>query len=167
MTVSILLLAALAMAAPVKAKATAVLHPTKDSKVEGWVAFVPAEKGVKVTGVITGLTPGKHGFHVHEFGDCTAPDATSAGAHFNPTGEPHGAPTDPKRHEGDLGNVEAGADGKVTLDYTDPALSFDGAKSILGHGVIVHAAPDDLKSQPGGNAGARAACGVIGIAKAE
>src|SRR6185436_17140128 len=126
MSVSVLLLAALAVAAPAKAKSTAVLHPTKDSKVEGWVTFVPADKGVKVTGTISGLTPGKHGFHIHEFGDCTAPDATSAGGHFNPGGAPHGAPTDGKRHEGDLGNVEAGADGKVTLDYTDPELSFDG-----------------------------------------
>jgi superoxide dismutase, Cu-Zn family len=167
MLVPVLLAATLAAAAPAKAKATAVLHPTKDSKVEGWLAFTPADKGVKVTGVITGLTPGKHGFHIHEFGDCTAPDAASAGGHFNPTGDPHGAPTDAKRHEGDLGNVEAGADGKVTVDYTDPHLGFDGAKNLVGRGVIVHANPDDFKTQPTGNAGGRLACGVVGIAKAE
>ena len=165
MSVPVLLLAALAAAA--QAKGAAVLHPTKDSKVEGWVAFAATEKGVKVTGVISGLTPGKHGFHVHEFGDCTAPDGTSAGGHFNPTGDPHGAPADAKRHVGDLGNVEAGADGKVTLDYTDPALALDGTKSVVGRGVIVHANPDDLKTQPTGNAGGRLACGVVGVAKSE
>jgi superoxide dismutase, Cu-Zn family len=167
MSVSILLLAALAAAAPAKPKGAAVLHPTKDSKVEGWVAFAAADKGVKVTGVITGLTPGKHGFHIHEFGDCTAPDGGSAGAHFNPTNDAHGAPADAKRHVGDLGNVEAGPDGKVSLDYTDPALAMDGAKSIVGRGVIVHANPDDLKTQPTGNAGGRLACGVVGVAKSE
>jgi Cu-Zn family superoxide dismutase len=111
------------------------------------------------------LNPGTHGFHVHEFGDCSAPDFASAGGHFNPTSEPHAGPKDAHRHEGDLGNVEAGADGSVAVDYTDSGLRFEGDKSILGRAVVVHANADDLKTQPSGNAGGRVACGVIGVAK--
>lgn len=145
--------------------AAAVLKPVADGKVQGTITFAPADKGVRVTGKITGLTPGPHGFHVHEFGDCSAADFASAGAHFNPTGAPHGAPKDEKRHVGDMGNVEADKDGVAQVDYVDPHLSFEGAASILGRGVIVHAGPDDLKTQPSGNAGGRAACGVVGVVK--
>ena len=116
---------------------------------------------------MTGLAPGNHGFHIHEFGDCSAADFTSAGGHFNPAGNPHGGPKDAKRHEGDMGNVEAGADGSATIDYTDNELRFEGSQSILGRGVIVHANPDDFKTQPTGNAGGRVACGVVGVAKSE
>jgi len=145
----------------------AVLHPGKDSVVKGTVHFKKEARGVRVTGAFTGLAAGTHGFHIHEFGDCSAPDFTSAGEHFNPTGNPHGAPTDAKRHEGDMGNVNATSDGNATIDYVDSHLHFDGAPSILGRGVIVHANPDDFKTQPTGNAGGRVACGVIGIAKSE
>jgi Cu-Zn family superoxide dismutase len=159
-------LAAAVSAAPVT-KAVATLSPTQGSSVKGTATFAAADKGVKVTVHVTGLTPGKHGFHIHEFGDCSAPDAASAGGHFNPTGDPHAAPTEAKRHVGDLGNIEADKDGTAHLEYVDAHASFDGASSILGHGVIVHANPDDLKTQPTGNAGGRVACGVIGVAKAE
>src|SRR5205807_10607182 len=92
-------------------KAVAVLHPTKGNSVEGVITFTKEGNKIRVKGEVRGLTPGKHGFHVHEFGDCSAPDAASAGGHFNPTGMPHAGPDAAKRHVGDLGNIEAGADG--------------------------------------------------------
>ena len=148
-------------------RAVAVLHPAKDGKVGGVLTFVKgATGGIKVTGRITGLSAGTHGFHIHEFGDCSAPDFNSAGGHFNPTGQPHAGPP-AARHIGDMGNVEAGTDNAATVDYTDAHLHFEGPTGILGRGVIVHANPDDFKTQPTGNAGGRAACGVIGVAKAE
>ena len=146
-------------------KAVAVLHPTEGSKVAGTITFTKAGGGVKISGQINGLTPGKHGFHVHEFGDCSAPDGTSAGGHFNPTGQPHAAPTESARHAGDLGNVTADASGKATVDYTDTHATLDGAGGVVGRGLIVHAKEDDLKTQPTGDAGGRLACGVIGVAK--
>lgn len=148
-------------------RAVAVLHPAGDGKTSGVLTFVKAAPGAKVTGRITGLAPGTHGFHIHEFGDCSAADFSSAGGHYNPTGHQHAGTTEPRRHMGDMGNVEAGADGVATVDYTDPRLRFEGAHGILGRGVIVHANPDDLKTQPTGNAGGRLACGVVGAAKAE
>ena len=148
-------------------RAVAVLHPAKDGKVEGTLTFAKAAPGVKITGRITGLAAGTHGFHIHEFGDCSAVDFSSAGGHYNPTAHQHAGPAEARRHIGDMGNIEAGADGAATVDYTDSRLRFDGAHGILGRGVIVHANPDDFKTQPTGNAGGRAACGVIGVAKAE
>jgi Cu-Zn family superoxide dismutase len=144
-------------------KAIAVLHPTQGSSVEGVVQFEKAQGGVKVNARLKGLGQGGHGFHVHEFGDCSAPDGSSAGNHFNPTNEPHGGPKDPKRHVGDMGNIQAGGDGTATAEYVDPRLSFEGSRGIVGRAVIVHEKADDLKSQPSGDAGGRKACGVIGI----
>lgn len=146
-------------------KAIAVLSPTKDQKAFGIVTFTVVENGVRVIAEIAGLTPGKHGFHIHEFGDCSAPDGASAGGHFNPTNMPHSMPTSSKRHVGDLGNIEAGEDGTVHLDYVDTMISLTGDHSIIGRGVIVHEKEDDLTTQPTGAAGARVACGVIGVAK--
>jgi Cu-Zn family superoxide dismutase len=165
---AVVALASVAVAsAAAPTKAAAQLRPTQGSSVEGKVTFSKADKGVKVGVRITGLTPGKHGFHIHEFGDCSAPDGASAGGHFNPSGEPHGAPTDPQRHAGDFGNVEANAQGVAELEYTDSKASLEGDASVLGRGVIVHANPDDLKTQPTGNAGGRLACGVVGVVKPE
>jgi Cu-Zn family superoxide dismutase len=159
---------AAAPAAPKKVtRAVAVLAPTKGNTVEGTVTFAAVSGGVAVKASLKGLPPGGHGFHVHEFGDCTAPDGTAAGGHFNPAGNPHGAPADAKRHAGDLGNIQAAADGTATLDWTDPTMKLDGADGVIGHAVIVHANADDLKTQPTGNAGGRVACGVIGVAKGE
>jgi len=155
-----------ASAAPVT-KAGATLSPTQGSTVAGKVTFAKVDGGVKVSVHLTGLKEGAHGFHIHEFGDCSAPDGLSAGGHFNPNGEPHAGPKDAQRHTGDLGNIEAGKDGAATLEYVDTRAAFDGPNSILGRGVIVHAAADDFKTQPTGNAGARLACGVIGAAKGE
>ena len=149
-------------------KAIAVLHPTTGNKVNGTVTFTPVADGVQVHAEIEGLTPGKHGFHVHEFGDCSAADATSAGAHFNPTGQPHAGPDTAARHAGDMGNIEADASGNAKLDYVDHQISLtNDAKSVIGRSVVVHAKPDDLKTQPSGDSGARIACGVIGWAKTQ
>lgn len=151
-------------------KGIAVLHPTAGNNVSGTVIFTPVADGdgVKVHAEIAGLTPGKHGFHVHEFGDCSAADASSAGGHFNPTHKPHAGPESPERHEGDMGNVEADASGKAKLDYLDHQISLSNDdKSAIGRSVVVHAKPDDLKTQPSGDSGARVACGVIGWAKTQ
>jgi Cu-Zn family superoxide dismutase len=146
-------------------KAVAELHGTKGNNVKGTVSFTKEENGITIVADIEGLTPGKHGFHIHEYGDCTADDGTSAGGHFNPENVKHGAPTDSVRHVGDLGNITADKDGNAHLEWTDPLLSFTGSHSIIGRAVVVHGGEDDLTSQPSGNAGPRVACGVIGIAK--
>jgi Cu-Zn family superoxide dismutase len=147
-------------------KAIAVLHPTAGNKVGGIVTFTEVADGVQVHAEITGLAPGNHGFHVHEFGDCSAPDASSAGAHFNPTNKPHAGPDATERHVGDMGNVEANASGKATLEYVDHQISLtNDEQSAIGRSVVVHVKADDLKSQPAGDSGARVACGVIGRAK--
>src|SRR5437763_2848194 len=146
-------------------KAIAVLHPTSGNNVSGTVTFTASGNEVKVIADVTGLTPGKHGFHVHEFGDCSSPDGNSAGGHFNPTHKQHGAPDAADRHAGDLGNIEADASGKARLDWKDKAMKLSGPDSIVGRSVIVHEKEDDLKTQPTGNAGGRVACGVIGVAK--
>src|SRR3712207_850460 len=146
-------------------KAIAVLVPTAGSKVSGTVTFTKSGDGVKIVADVTGLTPGKHGFHIHEFGDCSDPKAESAGSHFNPTKDPHAGHDAEKRHIGDMGNLEADASGKAHLELTDKLMKFDGDTSIIGHAVIVHEKADDLKTQPTGDAGGRLACGVIGVAK--
>ncbi len=146
-------------------KAIAVLHPTEGSKVHGMVTFAKEGGKVKVVAHIQGLTPGKHGFHIHEWGDCSSKDGMAAGGHFNPASAPHGAPNAAERHAGDLGNIEANQEGMAHLEWTDPVMKLSGAGSIIGRGVIVHTNPDDLKTQPTGNAGGRLACGVIGVAK--
>ena len=146
-------------------KAICLLYPTAGNKVTGSVTFAQTDNGVMVVADIQGLTPGKHGFHIHECGDCSAADGSSAGGHFNPAKMSHGGPMDITRHEGDMGNVVADATGNAHLEYLDHQIKFDGSGSIIGRSVIVHAKEDDLKSQPVGNAGPRVACGVIGIAK--
>ncbi|KAJ8716873.1 hypothetical protein PYW07_003500 [Mythimna separata] len=126
---------------------------------------------VVLSGSVEGLKKGKHGFHVHEFGDNTN-GCTSAGAHFNPTKLDHGSPESEIRHVGDLGNIEAKSDGTSTkVCIQDKQISLSGPNSIVGRTLVVHADPDDLGlgghdlSKTTGNAGARIACGVIGLAK--
>ena len=145
--------------------AIAVVTPTKGNSVHGVVTFEQVEKGVRVVAKLTGLKPGKHGFHIHEFGDISSDDGSSAGGHFNPMGMPHSMPMSEKRHEGDMGNIEVDSDGNVHLDYIDHAMKLNGPYSIIGHAVIIHEKEDDFKTQPTGNAGARIGYGVIGIAK--
>lgn len=140
------------------------LQPVGDSGVRGVILFERTEEGVHVTGRIEGLTPGKHGFHVHEFGDLSdTKTGNSAGSHFAPGGTPHGLPDSKTRHAGDLGNVTAGEDGVALVDHRDAALELHGERSIVGRALVVHANPDD-GGQPTGNAGGRVAFGVVGIA---
>jgi superoxide dismutase, Cu-Zn family len=145
--------------------AVAVLHPTENSSVSGVVRFAPAAGGIKITAAVKGLAPGKHGFHIHELGDCSAADATSAGGHYNPDGHPHAGPDAAQRHMGDMGNLEADISGTARYERLDNYMKLDGAKSIIGRAVVVHAGEDDLATQPTGNAGGRQACGVIGISR--
>jgi len=162
---SIMAVAVVSAQAQSVTRAVAVLSPTKGSNVSGTVTFTQVNGGVRIVADVTGLTPGEHGFHIHEFGDCSAPDATSAGGHFNPRHMQHGAPDASARHAGDFGNLEANGAGKAHYDRVDKMISLNGAESIVGHGVIVHEKVDDFITQPTGNAGARVACGVIGVAK--
>ena len=147
-------------------KGICLLYPTQGNNVTGTVKFIETEGGVRVIALVSGLEPNtKHGFHIHEFGDCSAADATSAGGHFNPEVMSHGGPMDQMRHAGDLGNLEADVNGNATVDYTDPMLAMRGDYSIIGLSVVVHQKEDDLKTQPTGNSGPRIACGVIGVMK--
>lgn len=141
--------------------AVATLAPTQGNKVTGTVAFVREPNGIRVTARIQSLAEGDHGFHVHEKGDCSAPDGSSAGGHFNPTNLPHAGRDAQKRHVGDLGNLTADANGVASVNFVDSHLELSGPNSIIGKAVIVHAGPDDFTSQPSGNAGGRVACGVI------
>lgn len=150
-------------AAPSVKSAIAVLVAGNNSNVSGTVKFTQEADGVRVEVDVKGLTPGTHGFHVHEKGDLSKSDLTSAGGHFNPEGHKHAARTESERHVGDLGNLEADADGHATANFVDHQLQLDGPHSIVGRAVIIHGKADDLKSQPAGDAGARVAGGVIGI----
>ncbi|KFD49117.1 hypothetical protein M513_10059 [Trichuris suis] len=120
-----------------------------------------------ITGQLSGVPPGRHGFHIHEHGDLRK-GCTSAGAHFSLSGHNHGAPTAKERHEGDLGNIVAGPDGKVTINMTDPILIIRGPQSIIGRALVIHEKEDDLgngrdeESLKTGNAGGRIACAIIG-----
>ena len=150
-----------------EALASADLKELGGSGVTGKVTFTRMGKRVTVNAVVNGLTPGKHGFHVHEFGDCSSPDGKSAGDHFNPLGHAHGGPGSAS-HMGDLGNLEADATGKATLMLDIDQLTVDdGTLGVVGRGLIVHEKPDDLTSQPVGNAGERVACAVIESATGE
>ena len=146
-------------------KGIAVLVSTKGHAVSGVIRFETVKDGTHIVADITGLTPGNHGFHIHEFGDCSAEDGTSAGGHFNPGGMQHSSPGSKERHAGDLGNIVADNDGKAHLDVVDPMIVLTGMNSVIGRSVVIHEKEDDLKTQPTGAAGARLACGVIGISK--
>jgi len=144
--------------------AIAMVEGLGDHKVKGKVTFTQKDDGVEVVAELTGLQPGQHGFHVHEFGDCSMADGKCAGGHFNPTNQPHGGPDSTKRHVGDLGNIKADSTGNASYKRLDTMISLNGAHSIIGRSVIVHAKPDDFTTQnPPGNAGDRIGCGVIGI----
>lgn len=153
----------LPIAKPTGRKAQAILKPTKGNKVQGTVNFIELHKGIRVMAEIKGLPEGEHGFHIHEFGDCSAEDASSAGGHYNPTKSIHAGPDDIPREVGDLGNVVVDSKGNGVYDHVDFTISFDAPNSILGKAVIVHANRDDFVSQPSGNSGAKVACGIITI----
>jgi Cu-Zn family superoxide dismutase len=142
--------------------ATATIAPTKGNQASGTVNFVQRGSVVYVDARMTGLTPGLHGFHVHEKGNCRAADGSSAGGHFNPAGAAHAGPDSNPRHAGDLGNLSADANGVAVYRMQVTGISLGtGSDSIIGRAVIVHADADDLRTQPAGNAGARVGCGLI------
>uniref|UniRef100_A0A4D6QIB3 Superoxide dismutase [Cu-Zn] n=1 Tax=Pohlia nutans TaxID=140635 RepID=A0A4D6QIB3_9BRYO len=157
----------LAITAMATKKAVAVLKGTSD--VEGVVTLLQEDDGpTKVSVKISGLAPGKHGFHLHQFGDTTN-GCLSTGPHFNPEGKTHGAPEDSNRHAGDLGNVVAGDNGVVEVELSDSQIPLSGPHSVVGRAFVIHELEDDLGkgghelSSTTGNAGGRLACGVVGL----
>ncbi|MCD9027994.1 superoxide dismutase family protein [Luteimonas sp. BDR2-5] len=146
------------------ATATVTLEPTAGNQTAGQLTFTDVDGRIEVTGTVTGLAPdSEHGFHVHEHGDCSAPDGSSAGGHFNPGGSEHGRVGHGAHHAGDSDNISAGADGTAQVhNWLEGATIGDGAPTdIVGKGVIVHTKSDDYTTQPTGDAGDRLACGVI------
>ena len=146
-------------------KAICVMTPTEGSNVSGLVTFTQTDEGILIEADIEGLSEGKHGFHVHEWGDISKSDGTSTGGHFNPGGTDHAGPHDAVRHAGDFGNIVADKNGKARYEEIDSLISFSGKNNIIGRAIIIHADEDDLVSQPTGDAGARVAHGVIGVAE--
>ena len=144
--------------------ARAILQPASGSQVSGTVTL--SEVGtnrIRITGELSGHSPGRRAFHIHEKGDCSAHDAMSAAGHFNPAKTAHGAsPT--TGHAGDLGNITFDSAGRATVDLTVQGISLgrDTANGVIGRALMVHMQEDDLKTDPTGNAGARVACGMIG-----
>jgi len=146
-----------------QASAVAELRPTHGRTASGTVYFQQVGASVHVHAVVIGLRPGReHGFHVHEVGDCSAGDGSSAKGHFNPYGKPHAHYSAPERHAGDLPALKADASGRASFEADlDIITVASGPASIVGRSVIVHAEPDDFRTQPHGNSGARIACGVV------
>uniref|UniRef100_A0A075W275 Superoxide dismutase [Cu-Zn] n=1 Tax=Dastarcus helophoroides TaxID=1169899 RepID=A0A075W275_9CUCU len=148
--------------------ATVVFKKGPIGNIEGTVLLNQTDDGVLITGSISGLTPGKHGFHVHEKGDLSN-GCLSTGAHYNPHNKSHGAPGDTERHVGDLGNIEAGPDGIAHISIVDKIISLGSDNCIIGRAIVVHEGVDDLgkggfdDSKTTGHAGARVGCGIIGI----
>jgi superoxide dismutase, Cu-Zn family len=146
--------------------ATAEIGPASGSQVSGTASFTRTADGVHLALKASGLTPGEHGIHVHEVGDCSAADATSAKGHFNPTNKAHGG-HDGEHHAGDIPNLTADSNGNADYAVDLPGLEIgSGDSNIIGRALIIHAAPDDYKTQPAGNSGKRVACGVIKAAGA-
>lgn len=146
-------------------KIEVTLEPKSDSKVAGTVVFTQENGKVKMTAELTGLKEGTHAIHIHETADCSSADGKSAGGHWNPTNQPHGKwGSADGYHKGDIGNLEAKADGTASLTMTTDEWCIgcgDSNKDILGHSIIVHEGVDDFKSQPSGDAGSRVSCGGI------
>lgn len=148
---------------PLVESAVAQIKPTSAGNAEGTVTFSAREddREMQVTVQLKGLEPGLHGFHIHEVGDCSADDASSAGGHFKPYDARHGSPGASEHHVGDMGNIEANDDGRVSSELSFRGLAFFGPASILQKAVVIHSNADDLASQPSGDAGDRIGCGVI------
>jgi Cu-Zn family superoxide dismutase len=144
--------------------AEAGIEAASGSAVSGSLRLHQQGDSTRITGKLHGLEPGQHGLHVHEIGDCSAPDAGSAKGHFAPDNDAHGAPDSPenRHHVGDLGNIVANEEGTAVVNKTDTEMTLETGKyTVIGRAVIVHAQADDLRSQPSGAAGARVGCGVI------
>jgi len=150
--------------ASVALAAVAELHPTAGNEASGTVRFVQTAAGVRIASDVGGLPPGGHGYHVHVYGDCTAPDASSAGTHFNFAGPSDPPPDGVQRITGNLGDLEADSDGRARAEREVDLATLHGPRSIVGRSVVVHARPNDPASPPIGAAGPRIACGVIGLA---
>ena len=146
---------------PAAGKASAAIEGRSGSKLTGTAEFTVHGGQMMITVSVKGAAPGVHAVHIHEKGDCSAPDATSAGGHFNPTGHQHGAPDAKEHHAGDLGNMTVAADGSGSIMVHTGDLALDGANSVIGHAIIIHEKSDDYVTQPTGNAGGRIGCGVI------
>jgi Cu-Zn family superoxide dismutase len=146
--------------------AAAQLEPTRGNNTAGKITFTQLGDKVRVAGDVSGLRPNQeHGFHIHDAGDCSSGDGMSAKGHFNPYGKPHGNPSSPDHHAGDMLALRSDASGNARVDTSLDIISVTpGPASVIGRGLIVHADPDDYTTQPTGNSGARIACGVIGIA---
>ena len=144
-------------------KASAMLDPTTGSTVRGTASFVETGGRVRVTANVSGLKPnGEYGFHIHEAGDCSSGDGMSTKGHFNPYGKPHAHTGTSERHAGDMPSLRSDAAGNASvMADLDVITVSPGPASVVGRGLIVHAQPDDFKTQPTGNAGARSACAVI------
>ena len=157
------MLAACQSMAPDGPKATADLQPTKGSTVRGSVSFVQVGDKVRVSARVTGLRPnGEFGFHIHETGDCSSGDGMSTKGHFNPHGKPHAHSGATERHAGDLPSLKSDGSGNASVSIDLDIITVSpGPASVVGRGLIVHVQPDDYKTQPTGNAGARSACAVI------
>lgn len=142
--------------------AAASLAPTSGNNAQGNILFHElADGSVDVQVDLTGVPAGVHGFHVHEKGDC-GDNGNAAGGHFNPTGAPHAGPGAASHHAGDFGNVTAASNGEVHTRFNTRSITVrEGERSAVGRAVILHANPDDLATQPTGNAGGRIACGVV------
>ena len=145
-------------------EAVAVVHALGDHKVKGKVTFTQKDDGVEIVAELTGLTPGEHGFHVHEFGDCSMADGKCAGGHFNPTGTPTAAPTTPNATSATWATSKPMTSAKPSYKRVDKLIALHGPNSVIGRSVILHAKADDMKTQPTGDAGDRIGCGTIGIA---
>ena len=147
-------------------QAIANLASASGSLVSGRLMLVPMGDGVHISGEIGGLQANSsHGFHIHEKGDCSAADASSAGGHFNPAAKPHGRTGHGAHHAGDGDNLVADSQGvaRVNAHFSGVSLGGGSANDIAGRALIVHANADDYSSQPAGNAGARVACGLIRV----
>jgi Cu-Zn family superoxide dismutase len=164
-TLTILILITLGLGLAAAESAVAVLQPTAGNDTAGTISFEAVEGGVQVTAEVTGLEPNAtHAFHIHQYGDLRSEDGTSAGGHYNPQGHEHGLPEQEHRHAGDLGNLEANADGVATKQMVVDNISIDGDMNpIIGRSMVVHA-ESDKGTQPTGDAGPRIATGVIGYA---
>ena len=164
LSITMLLLGACASTMATGPSAAATLMPTSGSTATGTVTLTQLGDGsVRVNVDLTGVPPGVHGFHIHDKGDC-GDNGNAAGGHYNPASTAHGAPSADPHHAGDFGNVTADADGRVRTEFTTRSVTVEaGPMTAIGHAVILHANPDDLVTQPTGNAGARIACGVVGM----
>ena len=143
--------------------ASATIEPANESGVTGMATFIQEDNQITLYVEIYNASPGLHGIHIHEFGDCSAPDGSSAGGHWNPTDVAHGKWGEGEFHLGDIGNINVGDDGTGSIELTTDLWEMGTGSDfdIIGRSIIIHADADDFVSQPSGNAGARIGCGTI------